>query len=189
MTTNQIITTVSLLTLVACTSDQPTLPVLAGERPMNAKAPPFTTYAYALTGDVTTEGTLGTAQAKTGKPFLDVSVSNVTVRLGSPSGDIGVCRTGDGVYDTTFGAHVGDAWFGTLTLHRTGTLGFNGTRGGGSEQVQFSVADANGPVQSPGPTAGSYTLAYTNARMFFGAQSTHYDAMYRCVNITVAATP
>jgi hypothetical protein len=151
-----------------------------------------TLYRYTLHGDIASDpgGTAPTATMPTSAPFEGVSLSNVTVTVGVPTGTIAACRTGSATYATDFGPNAGLTWVGTLTIvKKTRTLNFLGTRVGGTETFQFSISDATGgPVQAPGPM-GSYTYSYTDARLFSDSRSTYFDGLYRCVNLTVTATP
>lgn len=150
-----------------------------------------TVYAYTLSGDVVTapSSVAPRKSAPTTAPFRNLSISGVSVLLSAPTGSVASCNTGNATYSADFGLNQGPVWTGTLSIPNTGTLSFLGSDGAGA-QIQFSVSDATGgPVQSPGPTSGSYSYLYTDARLFFGSNSTHFDGLYRCVNIAVTATP
>lgn len=184
---------VGVLVLAACSNEQTSFTAPDVHRaPLLAKAAGGkTTFAYTLSGDATTPVSSAPAVASTSptKPFYNLSVSGVSVALSAPTGDISRCKTGNGTYATDFGANAGTVWTGTLSIPTTGTMSFLGTDGAGTT-VQFSVSDATGgPVQSAGATPGSYDYSYTDARFYFGGNSSHYDGLYRCVNITVTAAP
>jgi hypothetical protein len=150
-----------------------------------------TVYAYSFTGDIETPASApsATTAQSTGSPFKNLSVSGVTVTLGAPTGTIAACATGGAPYTDTFGANAGRTFIGTVSIPKTGTLNFLGTESGGGAQVQFSVSDATGgPVQGAGAN-GAYTYSYSDARFFFGGNSTFFDGLYRCVNLTLVATP
>lgn len=178
----------AVLTLAACSGEVPT-----GVEPATvlsaARSGGSTVYAYTMTGDIDSVGDAPTAGAKAGSPFARFSLSDFSLTLEAPTGDVAACRTGSGTYTTTFGANAGPVWVGTLKTGNSGTLSFLGSNADG-ETIQFSLADATGgPTQGESEAPGSYTYSYTDARLYFGSNSTHYDGLYRCVNVTLTATP
>ena len=186
----------ALLVLAACGTDS-----LTSTGPRLSAAPSLakgggsggganTLYAYTFSGDaVSPAGPAGTTSQSTTAPFRNLTVSGVTVTLSAPTGNISACRLGTATYVDHFGENAGRTFTGTLTVPKTGGLSFLGTEVGGSAQVQFSAGDATGgPVETAG-AGGTYTHTLTDARLFFGGNSTYFDGLYRCVNLTVTATP
>jgi hypothetical protein len=185
---------ITLLPLAACNADGTSVVL----EPQFSKGQPGggsgggggTLYGYTMEGDIFSpaDATGPTASSKAEPSFQNLELAGFSVQLGAPSGDIGTCRTGSGVYAESFlEANRNRVWTGTLKIARTGTLSFLGTSDG--ETLQFSVADATGGPVRTKRVDGSYEYAYTNARLFFGSNSTHYDGMYRCVNLSLVATP
>jgi hypothetical protein len=75
---------------------------------------------------------------------------------------------------------------GTLTIRSKGALGFV-SNADPTRVVQSSVSQATRQVvQLPG---GAQEARYHNASQFFGSQTIGFDGMYRCVSITILATP
>jgi hypothetical protein len=148
-----------------------------------------TVYAYWLSGDIMSIGDAPTASKKTTAPFTNLSLTDFSVTLVKPTGTTSECQTGGGEYATNFGANAGPVWTGSLKIAKTETLSFLGTNDSG-ETIQFSVADASGgATQEHDEGTGSYTYSYTDARLFFGSNSTHHDGKYRCVNLVLVAMP
>jgi hypothetical protein len=145
-----------------------------------------TTYAYSLDGDIMSSGA-PTARMKTTSPFANLTVDGFTVDLGSPTGEISACRTGSGEYVDDFAPGEAGPWTGTLKVATNGTLSFLGNNVDGAT-LQFSIADATGGAQQT-VTGGVYRLEYTDARLYFGGNSTAADGKYRCVNVVLTATP
>jgi hypothetical protein len=141
-----------------------------------------------MDGDVESTGGAPTASTKATQPFNNLSLSNYSLVLINPSGNIDACRTASGEYTDSFGHYSGKVLTGSLKIAKTGTLNFLGTDPDG-DTVQFSVGDATGgPVQSEGE-GGTYTYEYTDARFYFGGNSTVTDGLYRCVNLVLTAAP
>jgi len=154
-----------------------------------------TVYAYSMVGNIVGGGS--TASSKSAPFGQNMELSNFTVTLGGPTGVVTECRTGSGVYEDSFHPSnvvhpdtVGEeprSWVGTVKMWRSGSLSFLGSDDG--DTLQFTTEDATGGPVLTAEDDGSYRYAYTDARLFFGSNSTHYDGMYRCVNLTMIATP
>jgi hypothetical protein len=178
--------------LVACSSDGPSGVTL---EPQFSKGGPKApggggqvTWAYTMDGDVESTGDAPTASTKATQPFNNLSLSNFSLVLVNPSGNIDACRTGSGEYTDTFGHYAGRVLTGSLKIAKTSTLSFLGTDPDG-DTVQFSVSDdTGGPVQSAGE-GGTYTYEYDDARFYFGGNTTVTDGLCRCVNLVLTATP
>lgn len=146
-----------------------------------------TVYAYTMVGDISGGGS--TASSKSTPLGQNMELSNFTVTLGGPTGLVTECRTGSGVYDddSFHPDNLDREWVGTVKMWKSGSLSFLGSNGG--DTLQFTTEDATGGPVLTAEADGSYTYTYTDARLFFGSNSTNYDAKYRCVNLTMIATP
>jgi len=147
-------------------------------------------FAYTVSGDVSTTGAPSTARGHTNNPFLNLSTSPATLTLGSPTGDTTKCKAANASesFALTFGTVAGTTWTGTLTIPNTANLSFNGTDAAG-RKMQFTMADLTGGPALTLADDGSATYAYTDAALYFGATSVAHDGLFRCVNLTVTATP
>jgi hypothetical protein len=146
-------------------------------------------YRYAMEGDITSPQDGPTASMKAGDPFGGLNISGVVVTLGAPTGDVSQCKTGGATYSNTFGDNGASIWTGSLNIKKpTNLLNFSGTNDAG-DFVQFSIGDATGGPVVTSDGQGGYSYEYTDARHFFGGNSTDYDGGYRCVNVTLTAKP
>jgi hypothetical protein len=178
--------------LVACTGDSPSMveldPQFAKGGAPGGGGGGQVTWAYTMSGDAESRGTAPTASAKATAPFNNLSLDGMSLALVAPTGDIDACRTGSGSYTDTFGYYADQVLTGSLKIAKTGTLSFLGTSDAG-DTVQFSVSDATGgPVQTAAED-GSYTYEYSDARFYYGGNTTVTDGLYRCVNLVLTATP
>jgi hypothetical protein len=146
-------------------------------------------FRYAMEGDITSPEDGPTASMKAGDPFGGLNISGVVVTLGTPTGIVSECRTGGATYSGDFGENGASIWTGSLNIKKpTNLLNFSGTNENG-DFVQFSIGDATGGPVVTLDEQGVYRYEYTDARHFFGGNSTKYDGLYRCVNVTLTATP
>jgi hypothetical protein len=146
-------------------------------------------YTYSMSGDIVSPQDGPSTAMKAGDPFTNLSLSDFVVELGSPSGTVELCRTGSGEYADDFGLHANGAWQGTLKIARqSNTLSFLGSNTAG-DQIQFSIGDATGGPVLTATGGGAYQYEYSDARLFFGSNSTHFDGKYRCVNVVLTAVP
>jgi len=196
MSTSRLFCTVLLL--AACTDSAPDvtgIPDIA-RRPTSAASAKSgggpTVYAYTLSGDISTPtGSASTAKAQASNPFFNISTSPATVTLGTPTGAIPACNSAlNGEYAPDFGIVAGRSWVGTLRITNTGTLIFQGTEVDGSAPLQFTMSDltGGGPVLTTN-ASGPATYSYTDASLYFGSGGIGNDGRYRCVKLTVTATP
>jgi hypothetical protein len=173
----------TVLLLAACTDSAPDvtgIPDIAW-RPTSAASAKSgggpTVYAYTLSGDISTPtGSASTAKAQASNPFFNLSTSPCKSVL-------------NGEYAPDFGIVAGRPWVGTLRITNTGTLIFQGTDVGGAP-LQFTMSDltGGGPILTTN-ASGPATYSYTDASLYFGSGGIGNDGRYRCVNLTVTATP
>lgn len=176
---------IAIILSAACQQD-PAGPSVNDAGLVFARAAAGTHYSYAVSGDVrSADGSVNATARASGSPFKNMSLSNVVLTVGSPTGSGCDSRF---TYASSFGANEGLSYTGSLSqASQTRTLNFLGTRVGGSEVFQLSVSGANA-VETKNAD-GSYTLAYRNAAAYSDSRSTYFDGLYRCVNVTVTATP
>jgi hypothetical protein len=188
----------TVLLLAACTDSAPDVTGIAevARRPRSAASAKSgggsAAYAYTLGGDIftPTASKASTAKAQVSNPFYNLSTSPATVTLGTPTGAVDVCSAGsNATYANSFGAVAGRSWVGTLRIATNGTLSFLGTEVNGTATLQFSMSDMTGGPALTTTTNGPATYSYTDAVLFFGGGGVGYDGQYRCVNLTVTATP
>ena len=177
----------ALFSLIAACASEPVGPSAGGDlSPVFAKGAGGVTYTYTVSGDVrSADGSANASRRVTsGSPFKGMALSGVTLTVGTPSG-IG-CDTRFS-YASTFGLNEGLSFVGNLgRASQTGTLNFLGTRVGGTEVFQMSVSGPGVETRNPD---GSYTLTYANAAAYSDSRTTYFDGQYRCVNVTIVATP
>jgi hypothetical protein len=189
------LTVLVVLTAAACSKDEsPTAPALALSSAKGGGGSGGgggqTTWIYTAEGDlISPEGVIGSSKGKT--PFDKLSLSGFSLILSDagPSGSIEACRTGTGTYATDFGYYAGQVLTGTLQIKdsTTGMIAFLGNNAEG-HTIQFNIGDSTGGVVL-NVEDGVYSYIYTDARMYFGGNTTVTDGMYRCVNLNLIATP
>lgn len=181
-----------LVALSACSQDrgltEPVLELSSGKA--GGRSEGQATWIYSANGNVASANP-ATATAKANAPFGKLSLAGFELILSEsgPTGNIDACRTGTGSYATDFGYYAGQVITGTLQIKdaTTGMIAFLGSNAEG-HTVQFNIGDSTGGVVQS-VQHGVYTYTYTDARMYFGGNTTVTDGMYRCVNMTLTATP
>ena len=145
------------------------------------------TFTYNMIGDIAANAPW-TAREQRSNPFANLSTT-ATLTLGAPTGDITTCKEANPsqTFAVTFGAGTG-TWTGSLSIpSSSNNVVFKATNAG--QTMQFTMGDfTGGPTLTLAPD-GSATYSYTNAALYFGALSIAHDGFYRCVNLTVTATP
>ncbi len=149
-----------------------------------------TSYSYALTGDIefAAGGAAPTASMSNGQPFAKLHLAGVSITLQGPTGDIAACQaaTPKLQYATDINA-PNQPWTGTLKIASTGVLDFSGLDSQGNT-VEFAVEDFTGGPQQTSLGGGAYSDTYSDASLYYGSNA-NLDGLYRCVNVTLTATP